>query len=136
MTLIAATNLRAFKNATITIDADDYRAHVSSAQFGGLDGMVQFTGLDGKTHTDTIQTGSTLALSVVQDWVNPLSLCNYLFDNAGTEVSASIAYEDGPTFTSQVTLLRPAIGGAVNEFNESTVSLPCTAPVKSVTAVV
>lgn len=121
---IAATP-RAFKSATIIIGEDEFQAHVSSAEFdNGAGSDTSWTGLDGTTHTDTSAGKPTVKLAVVQDWGNPESLVNYLYDNAGLVKPCSLEYDDGPKFACTVTLVKPLVGGKVNEFNESTVSLP------------
>jgi len=124
-------NPHVFKNVALNFGEDGYEAHVSSAVFTPKSSTASWTGLNGQTHTDDISSENTLDLAVVQDLANEDSLWNYLFDNAGTKVTVELTPPDAPTFTAEVTLVKPTIGGKVNEFNESQVSLPSSEPVKA-----
>jgi hypothetical protein len=121
------TNPKAFKSATITIGDDEYQAHVSSVEFdSGTPGTQRWSGLDGKTHSDATPGEPGVKLAVIQEWGNPDSLCNFLYDHAGEVKTITLEYDSGPTFGTEVTLVKPIVGGPVNQFNESTVTLPST----------
>lgn len=75
----------------------------------------------------------TCAVDYVQDWNTTGSFSQYLHTHEGEAVEATFAPtaddEDAPTFTATVTIIPGSIGGTVNTFGTSSVSLDSTKPV-------
>jgi len=114
------------KDATLTIAATGYEAEVSSATLTPSTSSAQWKGLTPEAvFTQTSATVWTLDLTLAQDWDDPDSLGLYLFEHEGEEVAMTFAPKvGGGGFTANVILTAGAIGGAVDGFAESTVSLP------------
>jgi hypothetical protein len=128
------------KDVRFRVDADNYEKHVSkvtltpntsteSKTWQGLTPTATFT------DTSTPQTTWTAEIEYAQDWETVNSLSSYLLANAGVQKSIKLQPQAGAgksTFTITATIVPGPIGGQVNEFATSTVSLPCTGqPVKA-----
>jgi hypothetical protein len=113
------------KDVDLTFETDNYAAHTSSAVFTPTTPSVSWQGLSpNATFTETGSESWTLTLEVAQDWTSVNSLARRLFDGAGTKETVKFAPKKGaglPVFTAEVTLVAPAIGGAVNEYATSQV---------------
>lgn len=115
------------KDVILTIDTDTYEKHVSSVTLTPSISTATFKGLD----TDAVFTQASTAswtceLAYVQDWETADSLSAYLFNNAGSEVTMSFKPEsaEGGTFSATVIIVPGAVGGTVDAYATSTVSLP------------
>lgn len=116
---------------------DDFRKHVSGVTFtppGTNVQVISWTGLGANTHTDkTVPDGDdwTCGLDYVQDWDSTNSLSRYLYDHAGETVPATFRPRSGvgPSFTADITIVHGAIGGQVNAFATTSVTLGSTKPV-------
>lgn len=122
---------RAQRHLKLTIGADTYETHVSSIKWTPTAETLTWRGgTPDAVHTDRTNPTWATEWAVVQDWETPDSLCNFLLDNDG--VQAEVEYKpqhDGDFgITATVTLAAPEIGGPVNAFNESTVTMGSTKP--------
>lgn len=115
------------KNVLLTIDALDYRKHVSQVEFAPATSKMTWTGLGGNTHTDQSTATWDATLKYVQDWTSSESLSQFLYENEGEIVPCTFRPSDGvgPTFTADLVVTPGAIGGTVNTFAETSVTLGC-----------
>lgn len=126
------------KDAVLTIDSDDYEAHVSSVTLTPSTSTVTWQGITpAASFTDTTSPSWTCALAYAQDWTTTDSLAQYLLENAGerkTMVFQPVGATAGdPTFTATVIIAPGPIGGAVNTVQVGTVTLGVVGePVKGV----
>jgi hypothetical protein len=113
-------------NAKLTLGANDYEGHVSSAVFTPTDNApVTWKGL---TPTSKFSFGKaavwTLDLEYAQDWETADSLAKYLLANEGEEVAAVFEpVNGGQGYTATVIVTPGPIGGAVDAVAVGTVSL-------------
>lgn len=122
------------KDVTLLIGAatpDDFKKHVSQVEFTPSSSSVNWTGLGGNTHTDQSTATWTVTLRYAQDWTSAKSLSRYLFDNEGAIVPvtfkprAGTGTGFGPSFTANIVITPGAIGGQVNSYAETSVTLGC-----------
>lgn len=114
------------KNVDLLIGADDYKKHVDGVTFTPTSGTTTWTGLGLNTHTDANTATWTCDLSYVQDWETANSLSAYLYANEGNTVEIEFAPKSGgPSFVANVVITPGAIGGQVNTFGTTTVTLGC-----------
>ena len=115
------------KDVILTVDGDTYEKHVSGVTITPSVATATFKGLE---PTATFSQASTatwmLDLTFVQDWETADSLSAYLFNNAGEEVTMSFKPESGAggTFSATVIIVPGSVGGTVDAYATSTVSLP------------
>jgi hypothetical protein len=122
------------KDVELTLEAagDDFRKHVSGVTFTPTSAQQTWTGLGLNTHTDSGTPTWVLQLDYVQDWSSADSLSRYLYDHEGdTNVPASFRPISGagPSFTANVSIVPGAIGGQVNAYAATSVTLGCDRPV-------
>lgn len=121
-------------DSVITLGPDSYQAAISSAVLTpSTPAPVVFKGLT-PTAKWTRQglADWTCDLAFVQDPDEETSLSNYLHDHEGEEIAAVIEPNDGgASFATTVNIVAGAIGGAVETWGTSTVSMPCTKPVRT-----
>lgn len=115
------------KDVTLTIGTDTYEKHVSGVTLTPAYATNTWKGLSpSSTFTDTSAAVWTLDLSYAQDWDTVNSLSKYLFANQG--LTKSIVFKPKsagtPTVTVSVIIVAGAIGGQIDSYAESTVSLP------------
>jgi hypothetical protein len=119
----------------VTIGTDEYQTQVTSFAVTPQPQQVSIRGGAPDAHYEaSVPGGWQLAIGVIQDWETLTSLCNFLLENEGEE--ATIVYKPinagDAEFTVVVpSLIAPAIGGPVNQYNESTVTMGCSKPVKT-----
>lgn len=103
----------------------DYAGATSSVTFTPSSSPQTYTGLKpDAVFTDPGAETWQAALDVAQDWKTPNSLSRFLFENAGKKAVARFVPQDGgPSFDARLTLSSPSIGGAVNAFATSSVTL-------------
>jgi hypothetical protein len=111
-------------NATLTLGANSHQASVSSAALTPSASVVTFKGL---TPTAVFSAGTsstwTLDLSFAQS-LSTNDLLLYLFDNELNEVAFTLApVAGGVTWSGTVIINAAAIGGAVDQYGTSTISL-------------
>ena len=114
------------KDSLLTIEAANYEAEVSSVTFEPSTSTATWKGLTPEAvFTQTANATWVVTLTFGQDWDDPLSLGVYLFQNEGQEVAMVFQpVNGGAGFSAQVVITPGAIGGPVDGFAESTVSLP------------
>jgi hypothetical protein len=111
---------------------DDFRKHVSGVTYTPSSSTTTWTGLGKNTHTDAATPTWVVQLDYVQDWTSTTgSLSQYLFEHEGETLECTFTPTSGvgPSFTSNVTIVPGAIGGQVNAFATTTVSLGSDKPV-------
>lgn len=114
------------KDVVLTVDGDTYEKHVSGVTFTPSVSTATFKGLDSDAvFTQASNASWTCDLSFVQDWETAGSLSAYLFNNAGSEVTLSFLPQTGSgTWSATVIIVPGAVGGTVDAYATSTVSLP------------
>lgn len=111
----------------LTIGDDDYAAHISGAQCVPSSSQVTWTGSKpGAVFTRQTRSTWVLTINYAQDWESAKSLSKYLHDNEGETVDITVTpVSDGQAFTVSVNIAPGSIGGEINQFGTSTVSLGC-----------
>lgn len=126
---VIAVNPLVLKDVILTFGANSYQKHVSGVVFTPKGSQITFQGLtpDAK-YTDVAAAEWTCELSYVQDWETTNSLSAYLFANEGATIAAVFKPRSGsgPTFTANLVISPGAIGGQVNSYATTTVSLGCS----------
>ena len=115
------------KDVTLTVGADSYEKHVSGVTFTPSTSPIMFKGLNPEAvFTDVGAASWTVDLSYAQDWTTVNSLSAYLFANQGETVSMTFTPRSGlgPAFVASVVIVSGAIGGQVDSYATTTVSLP------------
>lgn len=119
------------KDIVLTVEADDYARHVSTARlepsttaekitWHGLSPDAEFS------EGGTPETTWALNLTYAQDWDTDNSLSQYLLDNAGETKTVVLQPKAGSgqkTFTVDVVIAPGPIGGDYNTVQTGTVSL-------------
>lgn len=129
---IIPVTARPLKSIVLSLEGNDFGAHVSNVAQVPTTQQITWQGLKPSAAlTSSSAPTWVTTMNVVQDWENPNSLSNYLLANQGkTATLRFYPADDGEFYTqTEATLVAPQIGGAVNAYNESTVSLGCTPPV-------
>lgn len=129
-------NPKAQKNLSLTITkeggvAETFEAHVSSVKWTpSRETLTWRGGTPDAVFTDTTAPTWAAEVVLVQDWDTPGSLFNFLLDNEGAKADAVYKPDAAGDFgiSAEITLVAPDIGGAVNAFNESTVTMGSTKP--------
>jgi len=120
------------KDVVLTIGTDGYQKHVSAVTFTPSSSQISWQGLTpDAVFTDTSTATWTVQLDYVQDWETTDSLSAYLFENEGETVQMVFAPKNATgkkTFTADVTITPGAIGGQVNQYATTSVTLGCTKP--------
>ena len=109
---------------------DDFRKHLSGVTFTPSSSQQTWSGLGLNTHTDSSIPTWTVQLDYVQDWTSTASLSRYLFENEGQTVPFTFTPTDGvgPSFTANISIISGAIGGQVNAFATTSVTLGSDKP--------
>lgn len=115
------------KDVVAIIGTDDFRKHLSAVEFTPSSSQTTWTGLGLNTHTDVSTATWVAALTYAQDWDSTNSLSRFLYENEGETVAMTFQPRSGtgPSFTANVVITPGAIGGAVNAYAETSVSLGC-----------
>lgn len=122
-----AVNPLYLKDVVLTVDGDTYEKHVSSVTFTPSYTTATFKGLEPTaTYTESGTATWMVDLAYVQDWDTADSLSAFLFANQGEEISLSFKPQSatGGTWSCTVIIQAGAVGGAVDTFATTTVSLP------------
>lgn len=116
---------RVFKNYMLKIGADSYEKAVNSVTLTPSSSTVTFKGgTPEAVFTDQTAPTWTAALNYAQDWETASSLSVYLLNNEGKEVAIEFfPLGSGPKFALTVIITSGAIGGAIDAFGTSTVTL-------------
>lgn len=115
------------KDTVLTVDGDTYEKAVSSVTFTPSVSTATFKGLNPEaTFTQAGSATWTVDIAYVQDWDSADSLSAYLFNNAGSEITLSFVPANGSsgTWSATVIIVPGAVGGAVDAYATTTVSLP------------
>lgn len=104
---------------------DDYRKHVAQVEMTPSSSAITWTGLGRNSHTAANESSWTLVLRYVQDWDTTDSLSRYLYENEGETVPVEFRPRSGvgPSFEAEMVVIPGAIGGQVNSFAETSVTL-------------
>ncbi|GAA4627270.1 hypothetical protein [Cellulomonas oligotrophica] len=122
------------KNVDLIIDAGDddlnFKKHIDQCTYTPASSQATWTSLAGETFTDAATATWTLVLNYVQDWETTDSLSRFLFEHEGETVGVTFKPRtgSGPSFTSTATIVPGAIGGTVNAFATTSVTLGSTKP--------
>lgn len=114
------------KDVVLTVDGDTYEKHVSGVTFTPSVSTATFKGLESAAvFTQASNASWTVDLTYVQDWDTADSLSAYLFNNAGSEITLSFLPQTGSgTWSATVIVVPGSVGGQVDAYATSTVSLP------------
>lgn len=115
------------KDVTLTIGTDSYEKHVSGVTLTPSTNTATWKGLSPTaTFTDASQATWMLDLTYAQDWDTADSLSKYLFENQGE--TKTIVFKpksaNTPAVTVSAIIIPGSIGGQIDSYAESTVSLP------------
>ena len=125
------------KDVICTIGTDGYQKHLSGVAFQPSSSTIQWQGLTPDSgFTDQTRATWGVTLDFVQDWETKDSLSQFLFENEGKTLPMVFTPVKGTgkkSFTSQVTITPGAIGGQVNQFATTSVTLGSTKPTVSTT---
>lgn len=122
------------KDVTLTLGANGYEKHVSSVTFTPKASTISWQGLSPSSkYTDVTSAEWTCVLEYVQDWETTNSLAKYLFANEGSTVAATFKPKSAgsPSFAANLTITPGAIGGKVNAYATTSVTLGSDKPVLS-----
>ena len=117
MAKIPAPRPLVMKDVEMTIGTDDFARHVSSVTLTPSVSQVTWRGLSpDSAYSEPTAPTWVCTLVGAQDWDAEDSLCRYLWDEQGTTVAAAFAPRagSGPSFTADITLVPPTVGGAVD----------------------
>lgn len=118
--------------ATVSIGADSYSAHIQDFKYTPSPVLSSVTDVTGLVTEFVGESAWKLDLNVFQDF-SVTGLARKMLDDEGEKVTLSIV--DGPdTWTSEVKLVAPQIGGATKQVGVSPLSLPSTRPAWTATA--
>jgi len=115
------------KDVELTIDVDDYAAHVSKVQFDPSTPSASWKGLAPSSVFNASGASTwTCTLEYAQDWTTPKSLARYLLAHEGEEKDVVFQPQQGagmPAFAATVTIAPGPIGGAVDGVPVGSVTL-------------
>lgn len=112
-------------DCTLTVELDNYEAHVSQVEFAPTSNTVTWKGL---TPSSVFSFGSAATwlcnLTYAQDWSTPASLSRYLFEHEGEEIDVVFEPKAGGPSVSATLIVSPgSIGGQVDAVATSQVAL-------------
>lgn len=118
--------------ATIKVGSDEYTTHIQDYSYDPTSVAVEVTDVSGTVHKFAGESGWNLTFNVFQDFTTT-GFARKCFDDEGEKVTVTVV--DGPTtFTSEITLVAPKIGGATKAVGVSTIVFPSSKPVLTATA--
>lgn len=118
--------------ATIKVGDDEYTEHFQDYSYDPTSTTVEFTDVSGTVHKFAGESGWTLTLNVAQDFT-ATGFARKCLEQEGEKVDITVV--DGPsTFTSEITLVAPKIGGATKAVGVSTIVFPSSRPELAATA--
>lgn len=115
------------KDVILTVDGDTYEKAVSSVTLTPAVAMATFKGLDeAAVYNESGAATWNADIVYVQDWDSIHSFSAYLFANQGSKVTMTFKPKSlsGGTFSATVLIVHGSIGGTVDAFATSTVSMP------------
>jgi len=116
------------KDVLLTVEDDNYEAHVSQVQFDPSSSVQTWQGLTpASVFTDATVATWTCTLAYAQDWETADSLSLYLHENEGESIDVVFKPRSGsgPSVEATLIVTPGAIGGTVNQFATATVTLGC-----------
>lgn len=134
------------KDVTMTLDADaggvgtpvDFAIELTAVTFtpAATTSTLRTLSPEGVYSSTSTATWSA-TLEYVQDWDSTTSLSRFLFDNEGAEVPAVFKPRSGsgPSFEATLVITPGAIGGQVDAWAQTSVTLGCTGRPQLVPAV-
>ncbi|QDZ14245.1 hypothetical protein [Humibacter ginsenosidimutans] len=117
-------------NCTFSVASDSYEAALSGVTITPTTPITTWTGLaPGSVFTKAGKATWVCALDAVQDWSTATSLSNYLHAHEGDTIAVTFVPDadddESPTISVNLIVVPGTIGGKVNAFAESSVSMPC-----------
>lgn len=128
MTAIAVNPLF-MSECTFSVATDSFEAALSSVTFTPANTTATWKGLAaGSVFTKSGKSTWTCQIAFAQDFGTAGSLSNYLLANEGEQVTVTfvpdVNDDTSPTITATLIVVPGSIGGAVDAFATSTVTLP------------
>jgi hypothetical protein len=123
-----AVNAFVLKDVLLSVESDNYEAHVSQVQFDPSSSIQTWKGLTPTSvHTDSTTATWTGILAYAQDWENPASLARYLYEHEGEEVDVIFKPKSGsgPSFAVTIIVTPGSIGGTLDAFATASVTVGC-----------
>jgi hypothetical protein len=116
---------RVFKNYSLKIATSNYETSVSSVTLTPSVSLQTWKGgTPAAVFTDMGTPTWTCDLAYAQDWETPNSLSIYLLNHEGETVAIEFSpLGTGPKFTANVIIVPGAVGGAIDAYGASTVTL-------------
>ncbi len=130
MAVVALTTPYSLKNATLSIEADDYTAAVTQVEFTPSTATSTVRTIDGVAHKDQSTSEWTCTIGFIQD-LDPSGLLRYLLDNDGETKSVVFTPTTaGPSISADLVVSPGAIGGTAGaDLAVASVTLVSTKPV-------
>ncbi|PPF21030.1 hypothetical protein [Rathayibacter sp. AY1A7] len=122
---------RTVRNISLRIGGEEYAAHANDVNITPPAPVTWQGGTDSATYSDTPSGGHILNIAGVQNYEDAESLSSLLLDNAGEKVLVLFSPNratGGAWFSTEATLVAPAIGGPVGQFAPFQVACPATKP--------
>ncbi len=122
--------VRAAQNIYVKIGTAQFQREINNIQWTPPAPVTWSGGTPDANYAEVIGPGD-LAITLVQDHATG-SLWSLLYDAAGTEVQIWWAMQaDGTYFTTKFVPLTPALGGAVNQYNEAQITVKAAKPTRT-----
>jgi len=123
------------KDCTFTVAGTDYAGELSSVRIVPNSSQVNWHGLTpDSAFSESSAPTYVVTVGYAQDWELATSWANFLYDSEGD--SAAVTFKPkgagSVSWSVNVSVIPGEIGGDVGTFAESTVSLGCDKPVKTV----
>jgi hypothetical protein len=119
------------KDCTFEIEGTDYAGELSSVKFTASSSQVDFKGLKkGSKYSESTDPTYVCAVGYAQDWDNSTSWSNALIDLSGTvaPVTFKPKAEGATSFTANISIIPGDIGGEVDNYATSSVTLGSDEP--------
>lgn len=130
MATVALTNPYSLKNATLSIESDDYTAAVTQVEFTPSTATSTVRTIDGVAHKDQSTAEWSCTIGFIQDLASG-GLLRYLLDNDGESKAVIFTPETaGPAVSATLVVSPGAIGGTAGaDLAVASVTLVSTKPV-------
>jgi len=130
MAVVALTTPYSLKNATLSIEADDYTAAVTQVEFTPSTATSTVRTIDGVAHKDQSTAEWSCTIGFLQD-LDAGGLLRYLLDNDGETKSVVFTpVTAGPSISADLVVSPGTIGGTAGaDLTTATVTLVSTKPV-------
>lgn len=124
------------KDCTFSVEGTDYAGELSSVRIVPTSSQVNWHGLTpDSAFSESAAPTYACTVGYAQDWEEPTSWANFLYDQNGATKAVTFKPKAGGTvsWTVNVSVIPGDIGGDVGTFAEATVTLGCDMPVKTTT---